>query len=221
MRALVRNVWGAKLHISGAENIPSAGPALVAINQTSHLDPLFIAIAVERPIHFIGVDDGGSAEPWYTPALFRSIGVIDRPEKLLRSGGHHFASSLEAAVRYAELIGIFPEGRIERKHDRTAIAPFRKGVATIARQFHLPVIPVLMRGTEDVIPNSTARLHEKIYVRPIRITLGPPIPPEEVRDGECVRRALLDLDSQAVAKATVRKPKAQPKAVAAAENSAD
>ena len=194
MRTLVHSVWRSGLRISGTENIPAAGPALVAVNQTTHLDPLFIAIAVARPIHFIGVDDGGDAEPWYTPLLYRSIGVIDRPQKLLRSGGHHFASSLEAAVEYGELIGIFPEGRIERKRDRTAITPFRKGVATIARLYHLPVVPVLLRGTENVIPNSTARLHEKIYVRPVHISIGGPIPAEDVIDGEAVRQVLFELE---------------------------
>lgn len=221
MWALVRSIWREKLQISGVGNIPASGPALVAINQTTHLDPLFVAVAVQRPIHFIGLDDGGEAEPWYTPLLYRSIGVIDMPESLVRRGGHRFAFGLESAVRYGELIGIFPEGRIERKRNRTAIAPFRKGVATIARQYHLPVVPILMRGTEKVIPGSTARLHEKIYVRPISISIGRPLPADDVRNEECVRQALINLEEQRLESSKARQQSVGQGSVAPAQNPAD
>lgn len=196
MSAVVRRIWGGKLTVAGTENIPAAGPALLAMNQTTHLDPMFVALSMERPIHFVGLEDGGRAEPWYTPILYQSMGVISFSDELVRHGGHHFATELADAVRYGELIGIFPEGRIEKKSDRTQIAPFHKGVSTIARLFHLPVVPVLVRGTEDVIPNSTARLHERIYINPVSITVGSAIPPKNVRNAECVRLALKTLQRQ-------------------------
>ncbi len=200
MGVCMRFAWRGRLLIKGLENIPTHGSAVLAMNQTTHLDPLFFAIAIPRPIHFVGLDDGGELEPWYTPLLYRKMGVIARPHNLLKDGGgRQFARWLDDAVCYRELIGIFPEERLERKQDRTTIISFRKGVVTIARHYRIPVIPILMRGTEKVIPNSTAKLREPIHIRSVRIVIGSPIPWYHAKDAEYVRNALTELENVPIA----------------------
>lgn len=88
----------------GAEHVPPAGSALLVSNHRSPLDPLLIALGLERHVHFV-------ADSWLGrmmgPAL-RSSGVLFLPARhhrtsaLLESGG--------AALRRGQLIGIFPEG---------------------------------------------------------------------------------------------------------------
>lgn len=193
MSSFIKRIWGDKLRIIGAGNVPRSGSAILAINQTTHLDPLFLALAVPRPIHFVGLDDDGELEPWYTPLLYEMMGVIRVSEDLAVNGGHHFLAEVDDAVRYGELIGIFPEGRLELKRDRSQIAPFHHGVAAITKRHRLPVVPIFMQGMEAVMPNSSAHLREKVNVAPITIVIGESIYPPRLFNEGCVRQAILEL----------------------------
>lgn len=193
MSTVVGCIWGKKFQVTGMENIPRSDSAVLAANQTTHLDPLFLALAIRRPIHFVGLDDHGELEPWYTPLLYEMMGVIHLTGNLARHGGREFLSEVDDAVRYGELIGIFPEGRLELKRDRTRIAPLRRGALIIGRRYHIPIVPVFMEGTEDVMPNSTAHLRERVHVAPVRVVAGEPIGPASELNEDCLREALLQL----------------------------
>lgn len=206
MFSFIHYLWGNKFEILGSENIPRSGSVVLAINQTTHLDPLFIALAVRRPIHFVGLDDHGKLEPWYTPLLYDSMGVIRVTPNLALSGGHHFIAEVDDAVHYGEIIGIFPEGRLELKHDRSQIAPFHIGAVNIARRYRLSVIPVLMQGMEEVVPHSTAHLREKIHLAPITVVIGKPISAACLshENEEDLRQAVIHLGD--TARKTCRRP---------------
>jgi len=96
------------------------------------------------------------------------------------------------AIKFGELIGIFPEGRLELKPNRREIAPFHHGAA-IASRDHIPVVPILMNGMEAVMPHSTAHLRERIHIAPIAIVIDESIVPTELRRKDCIRQAILDL----------------------------
>lgn len=193
MRTVVQFIWGKKFQVVGAENIPRSNSAVLAANQTTHLDPLFLALAVRRPIHFVGLDDHGELEPWYTPLLYEMMGVIHLTGNLAQRGGHQFLSEVDDAVHYGELIGIFPEGKLELKPDRSGIGSFRRGVLVIARRYHIPIVPVFMEGMEEVMPNSTAHLHERVHIAPVRVVAGEPIDPTSELNERCLREALIQL----------------------------
>jgi 1-acyl-sn-glycerol-3-phosphate acyltransferase len=193
MCSIICNLWGEKFATIGSENIPRTGSAILAANQTTHLDPLFLAISVRRPIHFVGLDDHGKLEPWYTPLLYEAMGVIHATPNLVQNGRHRFLSDLDDAVQYGELIGIFPEGRLEFKRNRREIAPFHHGAAAIASRYRIPVVPILITGMEAVMPHSTAHLREKIHRAPITIVIGEPIVPDELCHKGCIRQAILGL----------------------------
>jgi len=48
---------------------------------------------------------------------------------------------------------------------------FKKGVILLAKEHHLPVVPVRIQGTFEVLPRGGIfpRVH------PIRVTIGPPL----------------------------------------------
>ncbi|SPE30316.1 hypothetical protein SBA5_780019 [Candidatus Sulfotelmatomonas gaucii] len=60
MCSIIRTLWSGRFETIGSENIPPSGSAILAINQTTHLDPLFLALAVCRPIHFMMRSSSGS-----------------------------------------------------------------------------------------------------------------------------------------------------------------
>ena len=49
----------------GEENVPAAGPAVVAANHPSYLDPVLLSLQVRRPIRFMAWDRPleGAIEP--------------------------------------------------------------------------------------------------------------------------------------------------------------
>ncbi len=119
--------------------LPSHGPALVACNHVSGLDPLLMLAATERPLRFL------IAREEYERAgltwLYRAVGCIpvdrgSRPENALRAA----LRTLQAG----EVVAVFPHGRIHLDSD-----PPRKlkpGVVWLARQARCPIFPVRLSG---------------------------------------------------------------------------
>ncbi|MGI9253664.1 MAG: lysophospholipid acyltransferase family protein, partial [Thermomicrobiales bacterium] len=57
-----------RLRVEGAENIPVSGPLLVASNHVHNLDPVILAAAFPRELHFMA-----KKELFETPVLGRVI----------------------------------------------------------------------------------------------------------------------------------------------------
>ena len=135
----------------GVENVPEEGPAILACNHLSYADWLFMPLTLSRRVSFVA-----KAEYFTTPGLkgrfqkhfFRGSGQIP----IDRSG----ASAAEGALTSAkgilsdgELFGIYPEGT--RSHDGTLYRG-KTGVARLALECRVPVIPVAVVGTDVVAP---------------------------------------------------------------------
>ena len=125
----------------GMENIPAEGPAILASNHVSYLDPPLISALVKRPIYFMAKD-----EVFHVPLLgsfLRSIGTI--PVRR----GRPDVGAVRRALRVLErgdILGIFPEGTRNRTGDLRTVQPFRAGVGWLAIRSRAPVIPVAIDG---------------------------------------------------------------------------
>jgi 1-acyl-sn-glycerol-3-phosphate acyltransferase len=135
----------------GTENVPTEGPAILASNHLSYADWLFMPLAVPRRVSFVA-----KAEYFTTPGLkgwlqrtfFRGSGQIP----IDRSGADAAQGALISAKRVldqGELFGIYPEGT--RSHDGRLYRG-RTGVARLALETRVPVIPVAVIGTDVVAP---------------------------------------------------------------------
>jgi 1-acyl-sn-glycerol-3-phosphate acyltransferase len=94
----------------GEEHVPATGPAVVAANHPSYLDPILLSLGVERPIHFMAWD-----------ALFRVplLGSLMRvmgafPVDVRKGKGREAYERAKALVLRGEIVGIFPEGKRSR-----------------------------------------------------------------------------------------------------------
>jgi 1-acyl-sn-glycerol-3-phosphate acyltransferase len=108
--------------VTGGENIPASGGAILAANHQSFLDSVFLPLMLSRPVTF-------SAKAEY----FTASGPAARLG-LLAEGN---------------LFGIYPEGT--RSPDGRLYRG-RPGVGWLALKSGLPVIPVAMSGTRKVLP---------------------------------------------------------------------
>lgn len=138
----------------GVEHVPSKGPVIFASNHLSFSDSFFLPLVVPRPIVFLAKSDyftGTGVKGWFTRAFFAGVGQVP----VDRSGGRASEAAIHTALRVLDtgtLFGIYPEGT---RSPNGTMYRGRTGVARIAMESGVPVIPVAMIGTYEIQPPHT------------------------------------------------------------------
>src|ERR671918_2621299 len=130
----------------GLDNIPAEGPVILASNHLSFIDSFFIPLLVPRRMVYLGKAD--YFDSWKTRWFMKIAGVIP----VRREGGSASEAAIQAgvdALKTGALIGIYPEGT--RSPDGRLYRG-KTGVGRMALEARVPVIPVSMRGTREVMP---------------------------------------------------------------------
>ncbi|MGB8390761.1 lysophospholipid acyltransferase family protein [Mycobacterium sp.] len=172
---LARLVWriqGLKVTVTGVENLPKSGGAVIAINHTGYLDFTFAGLpayrqGLGRKVRFMAKQEVFGHK--ITGPIMRSLQHIpvDRQEGV---------ASYEAAVRMlkdGELVGVYPEATISRSFE---IKEFKTGAARMAVEAGVPIIPVIVWGAQRIWTKG----HPKKLWRPkvpITVLVGEPIQP--------------------------------------------
>ncbi|MHA7727058.1 lysophospholipid acyltransferase family protein [Corynebacterium hesseae] len=133
---------GLKMRLSGEENIPDKGGAVIVCNHTGYMDFLFgafLAYRKRRLVRYLAKDS-----IFKTPVagqLFRLMGhvPVDRID-----GGASIVKGIELA-KSGELVGVFAEGTISRSFE---IRSMRNGAARIAHGAGVPIIPQVIFGSQ-------------------------------------------------------------------------
>jgi len=137
--------------ISGKENVPRTGPAILASNHLSVMDSIFLPLQLERPMSFLAKNEyftGKGLKGWATKWFMKGTGQIP----IDRSGGQASEAALNTALRVigrGDLLGIYPEGT--RSPDGVLYRG-RTGLARMALEAKAPVIPVVMIDTDTMMP---------------------------------------------------------------------
>jgi 1-acyl-sn-glycerol-3-phosphate acyltransferase len=155
--------------IEGLENIPERGGAILASNHLAVVDSFFLPLLVPRRITFLAKRE-----------YFIQPGVVGRLKKVFftgvgqvpidRSGGSAAQAAMDTAVRLlreGNLLGIYPEGT--RSPDGR-LYKGKTGVARMALEANVPVIPVAMIGTDKVNPIGSRMWRP----RKVHIKIGKP-----------------------------------------------
>lgn len=135
----------------GVSHVPDHGPAILACNHLSYADWLFLPLVLDRRVTFVAKSDyftGSGVRGWAQRRFFRGTGQVP----VDRSGGKASEGALAAGLKVlqrGELFGIFPEGT--RSHDGR-LYKGRTGVARLALEAGVPVIPCAVIGTDVIAP---------------------------------------------------------------------
>jgi 1-acyl-sn-glycerol-3-phosphate acyltransferase len=153
-----------RVKVIGKERVPSTGPYIVAPTHRSLVDIPLAATITRRRIRFMG-----KQELWKTKFgawLFSSLGGFP----VDRSAGTGAVRAALARLADGEPVVVFPEGT--RRRGRP-IVDLQEGAAFLAVKAGVPVLPVGIAGTEDILPSG------KVMLRPHRVTVvvGDPITP--------------------------------------------
>jgi 1-acyl-sn-glycerol-3-phosphate acyltransferase len=188
----------ARPEVSGAENIPATGPAILASNHLSVVDSIFLPLMVERPVTFAAKSEYFTGTRWrdkVVGAYLRSTNQLSTD----RAGARAAQAMLDAALDLlngGQLFGIYPEGT--RSPDGRLYRG-RTGIGYLALNSGAPVIPVAMIGTERILPPG----HRIPRPGKIEIRIGEPITFDQFRGqpaGARQRRAVTDEVVQAIQK---------------------
>lgn len=154
----------------GVENVPTQGAAVIVSNHLSFSDSFFMPLMVSRKVTFLAKSDyftGRGIKGLFTKMFFAGAGQVP----VDRSGGRASEAALYTALRIlnqGNLLGIYPEGT--RSGDGRLYRG-RTGVARMALEAGVPVIPVAMIGTYEIQPPGQV----KPRVRRVGMRFGAPL----------------------------------------------
>jgi long-chain acyl-CoA synthetase len=174
-----------RLKVRGLEHLPQERPFLICPNHQGYMDGALVAAVLPyRVIRYLFTLG-------FTP--FFSGGFKDVIARMGRIVPIDADTNLGRAMRISAIglkakqnLIIFPEGSLSCDGE---LQVFKKGAAILARELHIPIVPVAIHGSF----NAWSKVGDRIRLAPISITFGPPLMPDhrelprEEQDGEYAR----------------------------------
>jgi 1-acyl-sn-glycerol-3-phosphate acyltransferase len=168
-----------RTRIVGADRLPRSGGYVLAPSHRSMMEITLLATVTKDPIRYMGKDAAFNLP--VLGAIFKKLGGFP----VARDGTDRKA--LRDAMKMlqdGDRLAIFPEGT--RQHG-PKIQPLQPGVAYLALRANVPIVPVGMAGTEEIM-RSGKRLPR--FGRVVIVVGEPLLPPE--RTTSAVPRAEVD-----------------------------
>jgi len=173
---------GLKFDITGGEHVPTQGGGVVAMNHVSYLDFALIGFPFrpkKRMVRFMAkkeVFDHKIAGP-----LMRGMKHIPVDRE---AGAGSFNAAVDA-LRAGELVGVFPEATISQSFE---LKGFKSGAARMAVEAQVPLIPVVVWGSQRIMTKNRPR--DLSRGKHIRIVIGEPFTPAPDGDPNVVTKEL-------------------------------
>lgn len=175
-----------RISAEGSDKFPRTGGVILAPNHISYLDPPAAGIYVPRQVHFMAKE-----ELFRVPLLgawMRRVGAF--PVKRGAADRKAIKHAL-GLLEQGKVVCVFPEGT--RSEDGKLQEP-ELGIGFIALKSRCPVVPVLIRGTDKVLPRHAKRLH----FHPIRIIYGEPLTFPDLYESGDSRQGMLEVGQRVI-----------------------
>ncbi len=182
---LFHTLW--PLKVSGLENVPRQGAAMIVCNHLSLIDPFVVGYATDRMVNFMAKE-----ELFSTPILgflIRKVGAFPVDRARRDPASMRVALSV---LKEGELLGMFPEGT---RSTIGEMLELRTGAARLASRTRTPIIPATVVNTNRALPPGK-------WIRPARIAVrfGKAFEltelQEKPKDAEALTRALAIIKEQ-------------------------
>ena len=155
---------GLEVSVRGLDNVP-AGPCVFVANHVSFVDIWVLAAMLPGSVRFLA-----KRELLHVPIFgwaLRSAGHIPIDRKN-RTAAVDACGEAGMQIRNGTSAMVFGEGTRSRSG---ALMPLKKGAFVLAIQAQVPLVPVYLEGTYQVLPKGTIFLQR----RPIWMSVGEPI----------------------------------------------
>lgn len=163
----------------GAGRLPKTGGALIVMNHVSHLDPVYDAVFTHkqgRVPHFLA-----KHSLWNVPLLGAVVkGARQIPVYRGSSDAQQSLRAAHEALEAGLVVIIYPEGTITRDPDGWPMTS-RTGVARLALQHDVPVLPAARWGTREVYDHYRKKFRP-LPRKTVVMKVGAPIDLSAYRD---------------------------------------
>lgn len=159
-----------RFRVTGQENIPRTGGAVLAINHISYVDFLMAGYGArwsKRLTRFMAKKE--TFDHPVTGPIMRGCKHIS----VDRADGQRSYDEAVRNLRNGEVVGVFPEATISRSF---LVKELKTGAVRMAADADVPLIPVILWGTQRLFTKD----HPKDFSRhkTISVTIGEPIDPQ-------------------------------------------
>lgn len=157
---------GVNLSVEGRENLDPNQSYVYACNHQSHVDPPSCYISLPGHLRFVAKESLFKI-PVFGTALRRSGQIpIDRGDS---SGAHEALNANLEALSTRISVVLFPEGT---RSETGELGPFKKGAAVLAIRAQVPLVPLAITGTKEILPKGFNAIHGG----DVKLRIGKPIP---------------------------------------------
>lgn len=172
---IARLVWrlqGLTFTVTGVENLPRTGGAVIAINHTSYFDFTFAGLPayrqhLGRKVRFMAKKE--VFDHTVTGPIMRSLRHIEVDRD---NGAASFAEACRM-LEAGEFVGVYPEATISRSFE---IKEFKSGAARMAIAAGVPIVPHIVWGAQRIWTKGHPKNLRRPKV-PITVAVGTPIEP--------------------------------------------
>lgn len=175
-----------RVEIKGTENLPLAGPCIIAPNHQSFLDGPLVAASMPtqelRNSYFYAKED--HVKNTLSKAYARNTNIILMERSNLRNS----ILKLSQVLRDGKNLIIFPEGK---RTNTGKVGTFKKSFAILASELEIPIIPVRISGAYEAWPRNS------FVIKPHKIVLEylPAIMPDKNLSYEELAKKVKDVIS--------------------------
>jgi 1-acyl-sn-glycerol-3-phosphate acyltransferase len=159
--SLVLKIKGYK--IQGLENLPPAGPVIIASNHISLWDPIIVGCTLPRPIFFMAKE-----ELFEHPILGKIVPHLGAFPVKRGQGDISAIRKSIGVLKDGNVLGIFPEGTRSKSGE---IQEAMSGIVLIMEKSKAPILPVKVYGSRGLLSQKRGN---------IGITIGKPIYAEQI-----------------------------------------
>ncbi len=156
--------------IVNGDVVPQQGAVILAANHTSMIDVFFILGAIRRQAIAMAM-----AELWKSPLTRWLVEVLGQIPVVRGNSesGRAAMESAEHALDDGALVGIFPEGKCVKPGETV---PYKPGVAVLAKDTGVPIIPVRLVDANKVLPLDRTL---PSFGHHVHVIFGEPIEPDD------------------------------------------
>jgi len=158
----------------GKHNVPRIGPVILAANHTTGLDPFLMQGAINRPVRWLMLQNYRFKALEFFWSAINPICITENTHQLAQM------RQLLAALSQGDIIGLFPEGRLQR--DSRELAPFQPGIAMLAIRSGSPIVPVWVHGT----PQTKSMIRHFLQPSKSMVIYGEPFHPDPKMDYDAI-----------------------------------
>ena len=188
-RSLLK-IAGVRVTAEGLDKIDPDGAYVFASNHLSYMDTPVVLSTIPAQFRFMAKQ--GLFQIPFLGTHLTQAGHIPVPREDPRAAVKAMMRAAEAIREHRVSILIFPEGG--RSMDGV-LQPFKEGAAYIAIKAGVPVVPITLIGTREILAMGSATFRPG----PVTLRIGDPIPTQglTMRDREelteCIRKRIVGM----------------------------